>query len=92
MENGIFVSEKAKLIKKVKRDCVVCKKLYASPMTQKMADLPPERCQPGYTPFAFCGCDVFGPFKVKYRRAEAKRYGCIFTCFNTRAVHVVHCA
>ena len=30
-------------IKRVKRTCVTCKRLFAAAMTQKMADLPPER-------------------------------------------------
>ena len=41
-----------KLIKKVKRDCVTCKRLYAYPMSQQMAGLPPERCVPGQPAFA----------------------------------------
>ena len=77
-----------KLIKKVKRDCVTCKRLYAYPMTQQMADLPPERCVPGQTAFAYVGLDLFGPLYVKLGRAEVKRYGCLFTCFNSRAVHI----
>ena len=36
-----------KLVKKIKRQCVTCKRLYAAPLGQRMADLPPERCQPG---------------------------------------------
>ena len=77
-----------KLIKKVKRDCVTCKRLYAYPMTQQMADLPPERCVPGQPAFAYVGLDLFGPLYVKLGRAEVKRYGCLFTCFNSRAVHI----
>ena len=34
------------MIKGVKRACVVCKRLYAQPAVQKMANLPPERCEP----------------------------------------------
>ena len=70
------------MIKAVKRACVVCRKLYASPMHQKMSDLPPERCELLKQPFSDTGFDVFGPYYVKHGRSEAKRYGIVFTCFT----------
>ena len=57
-------------------------------MTQCMADLPPERCSPGAAPFTYVNVELFGPFYVKYRCAEVKIYGCIYTCFTTRAMHI----
>ena len=53
-----------------------------------MADLPPERLEPNKPPFSYIGLDCFGPIYVKLGRAEVKRYGCIFTCLNTRAIHI----
>ena len=53
-----------------------------------MADLPRERTVPSETPFSTAGMDYFGPFVVKRGRAHVKRYGVIFTCFTTRAVHL----
>ena len=76
------------LIKDVIRQCVFCKRHFGSTCIQKMADLPSERLEPNRPPFTFVGLDCFGPFLVKYRRAEVKRYGCIYTCFATRAVHI----
>ena len=53
-----------------------------------MADLPPERVTFKRFPFSFTGIDLFGIFYVKVGRATCKRYGVMFTCFQTRAVHI----
>jgi len=52
-----------------------------------MSDLPTERVKHS-PPFTYCGMDVFGPFLTKQARKENKRYGLLFTCFYSRAVHV----
>ena len=76
------------LVKRIIRKCVTCRKLYGKPCTQVMANLPPERIASGKGPFVYVGCDVFGPYVVKNYRSEIKRYGCVFTCLVTRAVHI----
>ena len=76
------------LIKQVKNKCTVCKRLYGEPMSQQMAPLPPERLIAGEPCFSHCGLDIFGPFYVKIGRSSVKRYGCIFSCFSSRAVHL----
>ena len=75
------------LIKSVNKACTICKKLYGKPVNQKMSDLPEERLQQ-VKPFSHVGIDCFGPFYIKQGRHEIKRYGCIFTCMNFRAVHI----
>ena len=53
-----------------------------------MASLPRERlalCKP---PFTNTVVDYFGPISVKRGRVTEKRWGCIFTCLTTRAVHL----
>ena len=57
-------------------------------MQQLMADLPKERLIPYEPPFTYTGVDFFGPFHVKRGRGSDKVYGCIFTCFTSRAVHI----
>ena len=68
--------------------CRHCRRLFSSPSIQRMADLPKERLATDQPPFTNVGVDCFGPFTVKLGRRESKRYGCIFTCLTSRAVHI----
>ena len=38
--------------------------------------------------FTKCRVDLFGPFIVKEGRGELKRYGTLFTCLVSRAIHI----
>ena len=72
--------------------CVTCRKLRGSMLEQQMADLPPDRTEVG-PPFTNVGFDVFGPWTVQTRRtrggvANAKRWGLVFTCLASRAIHI----
>ena len=53
----------------------------------KMADLPTERME-ATPPFTYSGMDCFGPFYVKGGRKELKRYGLLFTCMCSSAIHI----
>ena len=53
-----------------------------------MASLPEDRLIPDKPPFTYVGIDYFGPLEVKQGRSRVKRYGCLFTCLTTRAVHI----
>ena len=76
------------VIKQVRRQYLVCKRLYAAPLDQRMADLSPERCLAGGTPFDVTGTDLFGPILVKVNHGQVKRWGCILTCFKSRTIHI----
>ena len=52
-----------------------------------MLSIPSERCEE-VPPFTHVGYDCFGPFVVKDGRKEFKRYGVIFSCFGSRAIHI----
>lgn len=57
-------------------------------MEQMMATLPAFRIT-AYEPcFTYTGVDYFGPLNVKRGRSVVKRSGAIFTCLNSRAVHL----
>ena len=68
--------------------CVKCRKYRAQPLTPLMADLPKERLGYHKRPFENTGVDYFGPLYVSQRRATVKRWGFLFTCMTTRAVHI----
>ncbi|KAF4514163.1 UNVERIFIED_CONTAM: hypothetical protein B566_EDAN019286 [Ephemera danica] len=75
-------------VRRVLRSCFVCRAATSRPCGQEMATLPAARIEAGVNPFSVCGVDYFGPFEVKYGRSIIKRYGCLFTCLKTRAVHL----
>ena len=54
---------------------------------QIMADLPKDRFQEA-AHFTYCAVDMFGPSKIKVKRSEVKRYGAMFTCLASSAVHI----
>ena len=67
--------------------CITCRKLWKPLQQQKMAELPEDRSEPA-APFSYCAVDYFGPFMIKERRREVKRYGVLFTCMALRSVHL----
>ena len=75
-------------VKSIVKKCVVCRKHRSPVITQKMADLPENRVKPDEPPFMTTGMDYFGPFGIKQGRVTRKRYGVIFTCMVSRAVHI----
>ena len=67
--------------------CVVCRKRKAETLNPIMADLPRERLAFKDPPFSNTGVDYFGPLFVSVKRSTEKRWGFLFTCLSTRAVH-----
>ena len=75
-------------VRRCLRQCIRCRRRVRPTETQKMADLPADRIEQGDLPWVSTGVDYFGPFYTKRGRVQCKRYGVIFTCLATRAVHL----
>ena len=72
--------------------CVTCKKLRGPVIQQRMADLPADRTEVA-PPFTNVGFDVFGPWMIRSRKtrggaANSKRWGLVFICLSSRAIHI----
>lgn len=85
--NGIWILGCNQAVSSYIYKCVKCRKLRRCTEEQRMADLPRERME-ATPPFTYCGMDCFGPFYIKEGRKELKRYGLLFTCLCSRAVHI----
>ena len=83
-----WITKVQNLVKTVKHSCITCKKTYAPTHHQKMGDLLEVRTETGRPVFSYTEVDIFGPFYVRQGRSEVKRYGCIYTCLTTRAIHL----
>ncbi|XP_049880427.1 uncharacterized protein LOC126376924 [Pectinophora gossypiella] len=75
-------------VRAVEHACALCKVRRAMPRSPATGNLPQARLEPYHRPFTNCGVDYFGPMMVKIGRRREKRWGALFTCLTTRAIHV----
>lgn len=75
-------------VKSAWNSCQHCKNRRAVPQIPVMGQLPICRLEPTIRPFIKTGMDFFGPLEVPVKRSREKRYGVIFICMVTRAVHL----
>ena len=85
------------LIKKILRECVLCRRRLAKPLNQIMAPLPDFRISEGaerLEAFSSVGIDCAGPFVIKARRGRLaggqsrKRWMLLFRCALYGAIHI----
>lgn len=84
--NGVWVIGCSSAVASHIYKCTTCRKYRRNTQDPKMADLPEERMEMT-PPFTYCGIDCFEPFYVKEARKELKKYGLLFTCMCSRAIH-----
>ncbi|XP_076655808.1 uncharacterized protein LOC143360652 [Halictus rubicundus] len=75
-------------IRWVAHQCVTCRIRRAKSNPPRMSDLPLARLGHHQRPFTHCGMDYFGPLTVTVGRRHEKRWGVLFTCLTTRAIHL----
>ena len=74
-------------LKELKAECINYRKLCSKFGLQKMADLP-KTWYLEVPPFTHYGVDMFGPYTIRERWCDFKRYCALFTWFAIRAVHI----
>ncbi|KRY26942.1 hypothetical protein T01_15472 [Trichinella spiralis] len=75
-------------VKRVTRECLVCRRATARPAQPRMATLPRDRVVEAPA-FSQVGMDFAGPLYVRVgRKTTSPRYVCLITCMVTRAVHL----
>ncbi|KAK3730393.1 hypothetical protein QZH41_015611, partial [Actinostola sp. cb2023] len=84
---GYWILGASAAVSNVISQCVTCRRQRRPLEQQKMSSLPKDRVEQ-VPPFSFCAVDYFGPFVIKERRSELKRYGVLFTCLAPRGVHL----
>ena len=75
-------------VKKHQFNCPECQRWRASPVVPRMADLPSSSLRLHRPAFYSTGMDCFGPYTIKIGRRNEKRWGIVFKCLTTHAVHL----
>ena len=88
LHTKLWIIKGRSLARSVTSACKPCRRLNPRPMVQFMADLPTDRVCAEEPPFTHVGTDCFGPFVVRKGRTDHKRWGLLFTCMASRAVHI----
>jgi hypothetical protein len=86
----IWIPEITKLVKDIKKSCIICRFLEKMYLEQRMAPLPIERLMPSPA-FFHSAVDIFGPFTIRdtvKKRTHGKAYGVLFNCLYSRAVYI----
>ncbi|XP_049300631.1 uncharacterized protein LOC125774532 [Anopheles funestus] len=73
---------------RVRKSCQRCKIDGANPEPPSMGNVPFQRVAVGQRAFSFTGVDYFGPLLVAVGRRVEKRWGVVFTCLTSRAIHL----
>ena len=85
--SGFWIVNANSVTRSLLYHCVTCRSLREKLEEQLISELPSERFQES-PPFTYRGVDWCCPFIIKNYRKELKRYGVMFTCLCSRAIHI----
>ncbi|GFY68601.1 integrase catalytic domain-containing protein [Trichonephila inaurata madagascariensis] len=86
VRSNYWILKGRQLVKKVIRNCFICRKYLAKPIDQLTSPLPSDRIN--QTPaFSVSGLDFAGPLCVNFGELQ-NSYIVLFTCGVTRALHL----
>ncbi|XP_073789994.1 uncharacterized protein [Danio rerio] len=88
MRRNLWIIRGREAIRKVQQQCQECRRWKSKPLVPKLADLPLARLRLHKPAFYSNGVDCFGPFQIRIGRRSEKRWGIIYKCLTTRAVHL----
>ena len=88
LRNKFWIPRCRPLVDRILKHCVPCRRANWCAKQQRQADLSEDCVTPGQLPFTFTGLDCFGPILTRIGRRHSKRWGCLFTCLTTRAIHL----
>lgn len=83
-----WITNRVSAMKRIIATCLFCRLYGGKNSQQQMADLPEERVVPDLPLFTNVGVDYFRPIDVKRWCSVVKRYGVVFICMTSRAVHL----
>lgn len=76
------------LVNRIVRHCQHCAVKRAKPVYPQMGNHPIDRLAFKQKAFHCTGVDYFGPMMTTVGRRRQKRWGVLFTCLTTRAIHL----
>ena len=89
LRSRFWVSKGRQFVKKILKQCFVCRKLEGQPFHSPPTAALPEYRVTEAEPFSKVGIDFAGPLFVKGKQGEmSKVYICLFSCCVTRALHL----
>ena len=91
LSTRVYVLSARRLARSVCAQCITCRRLSPTPLTQMMGDLPAHRVNPALC-FVNTGLDYAGPIQLKRGNPRkptiTKGYLAIFICLATKAIHI----
>ena len=88
LRQTFWITRVRTVLRSISAHCPTCQLHRARPQVPREGDLPEGRLAHGLNVFSHCSIDYFGPLMVSIGRRREKRWGVVFTCLTTRAVHL----